>query len=95
MQLVNTLGISNTSFTRHSFFGNSLSRGTALAITAVALIALSNLPTADATTPAGVVLGSVCYAGCVAALTVTTGGWGAFIGFVACKAACITTAIVL
>ncbi|MDN3506019.1 MAG: hypothetical protein P0S96_02180 [Simkaniaceae bacterium] len=96
MRIDNSLGASSTSQARFPSLGNLLSKGKALTITAVALVALSMLPTtAEAATPVGAAVGAACYAGCVAGLAAATGGWGAFIGFTACKAACLTAVVAL
>jgi len=54
---------------------------------------LSAIPSAEAVGGPGSWLFPVCYAGCVAALAASTGGWGAFFAFTACKAACIAAAV--
>lgn len=66
-----------------------------IAVPLVTLVALANLPTAEAAGGPGTVLLPACLAACVAATTAAsaTGPWTAFAVWTSCKAACIAAAV--
>ena len=64
----------------------------ASAVPIVAMVALANLPRAEAFGGPGTVALPACLGLCIAGITVSTGGWGALIGWTACKTACIAVA---
>jgi len=64
----------------------------AFAVPIVAMVAVANLPRAEAFGGPGTVALPACLGLCIAGITVSTGGWGAIIGWTACKAACIAVA---
>ena len=64
-----------------------------LALPIVVFGALASLPRAEAFGGPGTFALPVCLAGCIAILTTTTGGWGTFFAWTACKAACVAAAV--